>query len=254
LKVLVTFAVEPEFEPWRKLRKFVPTTVDRVTLYSAEIGGTKVDVVLTGMGAENARRATQGILGRSYDACVSSGFAGSLKREHNVADVLVATSVRQVGGGALECNPALVRRCVSTGGVKQVQVFLTSNGIVESAETKAALGESGDAVEMESFTILSIAGDCNVPAVAVRAISDRFDQNVPMDFSGSIDQCGHVLKGKLAREIASNPFKIPALIRLGRQSNMAAERLTQFLEKYIERLSTEGARENTARLEKVALG
>jgi hypothetical protein len=61
-----------------------------------------------------------------------------------------------------------------------------------------------------------------------------------------------VLKGKLAREIASNPFKIPALIRLGRQSNMAAERLTQFLEKYIAGLSTEGDRENTARFEKVA--
>jgi adenosylhomocysteine nucleosidase len=252
LKVLVTFAVEPEFEPWRKVRKFVATTVDGKAVYSAEIGGTKVDVVLTGMGAENARRATQGILGRSYGACVSSGFAGSLKREHGVADILVATSVRQVGGRAVECNPALVQSCVSTGGVKQVPVFLTSNGIVDSAEKKAALGESGDAVEMESFTILSIAEDCNVPAVAVRAISDRFDQNVPMDFSGSIDQCGHVLKGKLAREIASNPFKIPALIRLGRQSNMAAERLTQFLEKYIAGLSTEGDRENTARFEKVA--
>jgi nucleoside phosphorylase len=254
LKVLVTFAVEPEFAPWRKLRKFVATTVNGITVYSAEIGGTAVDVVLTGMGAENARRATRGILGRSYAACISSGFAGSLKTEHDVADILVATSVRQVGGGAVECNPGLARSCASVGGVKKVQTFLTSDGIVNSVEKKAVLGESGDAVEMESFTILSMAQHCDVPAIAIRAISDRFDQSLPVDFSGSIDQCGHVLKGKLAGEIASNPFKIPALIRLGRQSRMAAERLTQFLEQYIERLSTEGARENTARLEKVALG
>jgi adenosylhomocysteine nucleosidase len=177
-----------------------------------------------------------------------------LKREYGVADILVANSVRQVGGGAVECNPALVQSCLGISGVKRVQTFLTSEGIVGSVEKKAALGESGDAVEMESFAILSIAQDRGVPAVAIRVISDRFDQNMPIDFSGSIDQCGQVMKGKLAREIASNPFKIPALIRLGRQSNEAAERLTGVLESYIERLSTEAVRENSARLEKVALG
>jgi adenosylhomocysteine nucleosidase len=254
LKVLVTFAVEPEFAPWRKLRKFVTAKVSGITVYSTEIGGTTVDVVLTGMGADNARRAAQAILSRSYGACVSSGFAGALKREYGVADILVAASVRQVGGNAVECNPTLVQSCLSISGVKRVQTFLTSEAIVDSAEKKTALGESGDAVEMESFTILSIAEDCDVPAIAIRVISDRFDQNMPIDFSGSIDQCGHVMKGKLAREIASNPFKIPALIRLGRQSNVASERLARFLESYIERLSTEGARENSARLEKVALG
>jgi len=255
LKVLVTFAVEPEFAPWRKLRRFVAAKVSGTTVYSTQIGGAKVDVVLTGMGAENARRATQAVLSRSYAVCVSSGFAGALKREYGVADVLVASSVRQVrGASALECNPALVKRSLSIRGVKNVQTFLTSEGIVDSAEEKAALAGSGDAVEMESFAVLSIAEDCEVPAIAIRAISDRFDQKMPMDFSGSIDQCGHVMKGKLAREIASNPFKIPALIRLGRQSNAAAERLIQFLESYIEQLSTEGVPENTERLEKVAGG
>jgi adenosylhomocysteine nucleosidase len=255
LKVLVTFAVEPEFVPWRKLRRFVATKVSGITVYSTEIGGVIVDVVLTGMGADNARRATQAVLSRSYALCVSSGFAGALKREHGVGDILVASSVRQVRGSSVrECDPALVKTCLRISGVKKVPTLLTSDGIVDSAAEKAALGDSGDAVDMESFTILSVAQDCDVPAIAIRAISDRFDQKMPMDFSGSVDQCGHVMKGKLAREIASNPFKIPALIRLGRQSNAAAERLTQFLESYIEQLSTEGVPENTQRLEKVARG
>jgi adenosylhomocysteine nucleosidase len=255
LKVLVTFAVEPEFASWRKSRTFVATMVNGTTVYSSEMGGAKVDVVLTGMGPANARRATQAALSRSHAMCISAGFAGALKREHGVADILVATRVRQIdGSGTVECNPALVEGCLRVGGVKNVDTFLTSEKIVESAKEKAALAECGDAVEMESFAVLSVAEDCDVPAIAIRVISDRLDQNMPMDFSGSIDQCGHVMKGKLAREIASDPFKIPALIRLGRQSKTASERLAKFLESYIEHLSVAGVPENTARLEKVARG
>jgi adenosylhomocysteine nucleosidase len=254
LKVLVTFAVEPEFTPWRKFRKFLATTVNGITVYSSEMGGTRLDVVLTGMGPANARRAAESVTSaNAYAICISSGFAGALKAEHKVGEVLVAETVQRVGEiNRIRCDGALVRDAAKGLGAKKVAGFLTSENIVESAEEKAALAKSGDAVDMESFAILSVAEDRGVPAIAIRAVSDRFDQIIPMDFSGSIDQCGHVLKGKLARDIMNDPRKIPALIRLGRQSSVASERLTKFLEGYVERLSMQEFGETRAGLERVA--
>jgi adenosylhomocysteine nucleosidase len=222
-------------------------------VYGARISAAEVDVVLTGMGPANARRAAESVMTTAYAACISSGFAGALKAEHEVGEVLIAETVgeaREMNG--IPSDRTLLRDAAIGQNVKVVQRFLTTERVARSPEEKARLAEFGDAVEMESYAILSVAVAHNVPAIAIRVISDRFDQVIPMDFSGSIDQCGHVLKGKLARDLLSDPRKIPALIRLGRQSSVASEHLIGFLESYIERLSMPGGDENPLGLEKVA--
>jgi adenosylhomocysteine nucleosidase len=253
LRILVTFAVEPEFAGWRKSRNFAATALGRTMVYGARISAAEVDVVLTGMGPANARRAAESVMTTAYAACISSGFAGALKAEHEVGEVLIAETVgeaREMNG--IPSDRTLLRDAAIGQNVKVVQRFLTTERVARSPEEKARLAEFGDAVEMESYAILSVAVAHNVPAIAIRVISDRFDQVIPMDFSGSIDQCGHVLKGKLARDLLSDPRKIPALIRLGRQSSVASEHLIGFLESYIERLSMPGGDENPLGLEKVA--
>jgi adenosylhomocysteine nucleosidase len=252
LKVLVTFAVEPEFATWRKSREFVATAVGRVTVYSSEIGGATVNVALTGMGPANARRAAEAVLTDAYALCISSGFAGALKPDGQVGDVLVARAIRDLHEGeTIQCPNGLVSDA-SADGAKMAEMLLSSDEIVTAKEDKAHLSRLADAVDMESYTILSVAGRHGVPGVAIRAISDRFDQIIPMDFSGSVNECGQILKGKLAREIASDPSKIPALIRLGRQSRLASDRLATFLERYIHGLSNRAEREDSVGLEKVA--
>lgn len=241
MKILVTFAVEAEFAPWRKLRKFVASSLVDVPTFRAAIGAANVEVILTGMGPANARRATEIGLSVEHDACISSGFAGALKPEYKIADVLVASSVRKFGGvESIQSDAALVENALRANGAAEVKGFVCVDSVVETREDKRDLAEFGDAVEMESYAVLAVAAQRKVPAVAIRAISDRLDQRLPMDFSGTIDQCGHVLKGRLARRIASDPLKIPALIRLGKQSQAAATRLAEFLEIYIERLSAPG--------------
>jgi adenosylhomocysteine nucleosidase len=250
---LVTFAVEPEFAAWRKSRNFTATAVGATTVYRSRINGAEVDVVLTGMGPANARQAAESVMTVAYAVCISAGFAGALKAEHEVGEVLVAEAVGQTGEtNSLPSDRRLLRDALECGNAKAVQRFLTSEKVAASPEEKARLSEFGDAVEMESYAILRVAVKHHLPAIAIRAISDRFDQLIPMDFSGSMDQCGHVLKGKLARDILSDPRKIPALIRLGRQSSAAREHLIDFLESYIERLSMQGGYENPLGLEKVA--
>ena len=252
---MLTFAVEPEFAPWKKSRNFAEATVGGFKVHTATIGDASVDVVVTGMGPANARRVVEAVISDSHAACISSGFAGSLKREHSVGEVLIAAAVERVeDGGIIRCDVAMVREAESAGGAKKVEKFLCAEKIADSAEGKSRLALLGDAIEMESYAILSVAAKHSIPAVAIRAISDRFDEDMPVDFSGSIDDTGKILKGKLALEIAGDPLKIPALIRLGRQTKLASERLIEFLESYIARLSVQDRGETATGLEKAARG
>jgi nucleoside phosphorylase len=255
LKILVTFAVEPEFAPWKKSRNFREAKVAGASIFTATIDGVGVDVVVTGMGSVNASRAVGAVISNSYTACISSGFAGSLKREHNIGEILIAEIVQRVEDAAtIRCDAGLVRQAETVAGTKKVERFLSAEKIAGSAREKSILAASGDAIEMESYAVLAVAAEHQLPAVAVRAISDRFDEDMPLDFSSSIDDRGQILKGKLALEIAGDPLKIPALIRLGRQSKLASEHVMEFFESYIKSLSVEDGGGIGAAFEKVARG
>ena len=50
MRILVTFAVEAEFAPWRKLRTLEPVHLNGVVMFRCQIGRATVDFVMTGMG------------------------------------------------------------------------------------------------------------------------------------------------------------------------------------------------------------
>src|SRR5258705_451931 len=77
MRILVTFAVEAEFAPWRKLRNLEEINLSNVDVFRARIGSAKVDFVVTGMGVENASRSANALLGEPYQVCITSGFGGT---------------------------------------------------------------------------------------------------------------------------------------------------------------------------------
>ena len=183
MKVLLTFAVEPEFAPLRKLRQFEEFRIGDVSVYQARIGRATVDVVVTGMGPANAQRAAEAAMSVPHTICICSGFCGALKSEHHVGDILAARVVQQMGKNkTIQCSQGLVTNAWGDGA-KHAQRFLSSEKIVATAEEKARLAPFADAVDMESFAILSVAHERKLSAVAIRVVSDRFDQDVPVDFS-----------------------------------------------------------------------
>jgi adenosylhomocysteine nucleosidase len=237
LKVLLTFAVEPEFAPLRKLREFEEFRIGDVSIYQARIGRATVDVVVTGMGPANAQRAAEAAMSVPHTICICSGFCGALKSEHHVGDILAARAVQQMGKNkTIECSQGLVTNAWGDGA-KHAQHFLSSEKIVATAEEKARLAPFADAVDMESFAILSVAHERKLSAVAIRVVSDRFDQDVPVDFSATVDEKGRVRIAGVLQKVVFHPINIPALIRLGRESKTAAEGLANFLEAYIKKIS-----------------
>ena len=237
MRVLVTFAVGAEFAPWRKRRDLRAVEVNGVALHQAQIGGAKVDLVVTGMGIENAGRVAHAVMEQPYQFCISAGFAGALGDKFAVGDVLVAEGVQRLGKSkTLKCSQTLVV-AARDDGAKQVDLFLTSDHVVGTVEEKKQLAPFAGAVEMESFAIATAAKARGVSMVAIRVVSDTTERDLPIRMDTMVNERGHLRVGGVVRQVVSHPLQLPALIRLGRDSKAAAETLANFLEAFIKNLS-----------------
>jgi adenosylhomocysteine nucleosidase len=237
MRVLVTFAVEAEFAPWRKLRDMRNSKVGEIAVSQAQIGRASVDFVVTGMGSENARRVANVVMAQPYNFCIASGLAGALKPEHTIGSILTADAVQQIGKAKTMQSSRRLVRAASMDGAFRSKMFLTSDSVIRSAEEKAQLAPFGDAVDMESFSILSAAHEHKISVVAIRVISDTSTRDMPIFLDTLVDDEGRVSIGGVVRKLVRHPIQLPALIRLGRDSKTAAEALAHFLEAYIKRLS-----------------
>jgi adenosylhomocysteine nucleosidase len=237
MRILVTFAVEAEFAPWRKLRNLEETTIAGTTVFRAQVGRAQADFALTGMGIENAFRVTDILLSEPYQFCITSGFAGSLKEGDSVGNVLVADAIQELGKSkTLACSRNLVE-AARNDGASRVRMFLTTDHVVRTIAEKKELSPFADAVEMESFGVLSAAAGHQRPAVAIRVISDSMRSDMPAIVDTAVDERGRVKVGEVARYVARHPLQLPALVRLGRDSKTAAEALAHFLEAFIKKIS-----------------
>lgn len=240
MRILVTFAVEAEFAPWRKrheFRPFEPTQGAAANI--ATIAGAEVIVGLTGIGPEAAFSKTCDFTwGEVLDLCITTGFAGALRPEYQVADILVAREIvadearAKVFGTRIKSTQRLLDAAASCGA-KVVDRFYSSPTAIRTAQEKAALGDFADAVEMESFEVLSEALAWMTEGVAVRVVSDTVNEDLPLDFSRVVNGGGEISIGRLAGQIARKPSAIPGLVRLGKRSGDAAKRLADFLDGYI---------------------
>lgn len=240
MRVLVTFAVPTEFAGWRRRHRFVREPnmllgleMARCPVYRKGVGETEILAALTGIGAVRARRAARYALQSAPEICISSGLAGAVKEIYSRGEVLAASQVAETPGKNLvRCDPALIERAAACGA-RVVERFLTSPSVVTTAAEKRALGAQGDAVEMESAGVLAAASAANIPAVAIRVISDDAGQDLPVDFNRVLNAKGNVRPVRLLGSIAAGPERIRGLLQLAGDSRRASAKLAEFLDRYI---------------------
>jgi nucleoside phosphorylase len=237
MRVLVTFAIENEFAPWRRMHKWSVTDAV-LEAYETTVGNTKVFVVLTGVGSEHAWDSTAITHWgeHPFDVIVSSGLAGALRAEHKVGEVLVARAICDFKPQKpLQCDKELVQ-LAGMCGAKIVQAFYTSDQIMIRAEEKRKLADLADAVEMESRRVVGqghMPGWRDSRCVAIRAISDEVEENLPLDFNKVLDFRGDVKPRLIMAEVIRRPQILPSLVRFGWRSLRAAKSLAIFLDRYI---------------------
>jgi len=233
MKVLVTFALAPEFAPWRRRRAFLFDHSAGLPAWTVRLGAAELRVALTGMGPHHASRSIYTLLADRPDFIISAGLCGSLRPDYRSADVLVARALSSSSSTKpLRADESLFQFAAASGA-RPVGLFHTCDAILRTPEDKAMLAPLAHAADMESYVILEAAAAHRMPAVAIRAVSDTHDQSLPYDFSRALNHLGHLSLVRLFGHIARRPHKLPELIRLGRSSNAAAASLASFLDDFL---------------------
>lgn len=258
MRILVTFAIKAEFSQWSSRHPFVPYEFENwetrraYDLFKANIGADEVTVLLTGIGGKNAANAMLSIPVENHDVCISSGLAGSLEAELKPGDIVVARTTETLDQSYRAASDADLADLAVSCGAKPVNVSLTSEKIVATAEEKEELSRKGSVVEMETSYILAAAKQKGVPCVAVRAISDAADEDLPVDFGRILDSHGHLKMGGLLKEVGLSPYRIPLLLQFSRQSRAAGKSLADFLDRYVFAVSQNWARVAQPKIEEVS--
>jgi adenosylhomocysteine nucleosidase len=198
--VLVCFAVPQEARPFQKFIR----------------GRDDVRVLITGMGARNAERAISKALSQFRPARVfTCGFAGALNPDLLIGDVV--------------CEREILLK-----GAKPVAFHYATRVAITEVEKSALRARTGaDVVEMESAVITRACRAAGVECVTLRAISDTAQEDLPLDFNALMTAEETLSPLKLTLAILKAPQKIPALMRLGRSSALAATRLAEVLARVV---------------------
>jgi len=239
MHILVTFAVEAEFAPWAKLRQFQEKQVAAdhgsggFKAFEARVADHTVWVHLTGIGCPALRSLALGAQHAGADVLISSGLTGSLRKEHSVGEVVAPRRIGTLRDATgLAASPELLR-LAERHGAKLVDTLLTADHIVESGEEKSRLARLADVVDMESHRIIKEFAFSNLPAAAIRAVSDGSDEDLPVDFSRCLTVEGKLKPGPLLKSLLESPSKVPDLIRFGARSKRAARNLAQFMDSFV---------------------
>jgi adenosylhomocysteine nucleosidase len=237
VRIFVTLALEAEFVPWRRVRRFREASGGGIREFQAEADGAEVRVVLTGAGRIPAQRAMEKALGSGADVCIASGVAGGLRTGQRVGEILAARRSQELSSQRIRESDARLFEEAVSAGARAAEMFCTAHYVLAKAEDKQRMGRIAEAVDMETFHVMEAAGERGIPCVAVRALSDLAEEDLAFDFSAMMNSEGNVNYGRLAARVAMAPQRLPGLLRLGRQTRLAAGELARFLETFIGRLA-----------------
>ena len=236
MRIFLTFALENEFAPWRKSRAFRKRDGERRGSFIANIEGAEAIVALTGVGPARAREVMDEVLqrdARDFDVCISTGLCGAVSPEYEVEEIVVAKGVFSPAERTEIRSDAELFRSACDLGARPATRFCTVDRVLVTRNEKSQFARTGGIVEMESFAVMGRAAAVKIRTVAIRAVSDAADEDLPLDMNRIFNPSGTVSMRRVAGQIARHPGSIPRLARLGAQSRKAAEKLADFLDRYL---------------------
>jgi adenosylhomocysteine nucleosidase len=242
MKVLVTFAVAPEFAPWRRRWRFQGASDHGARAWHATVFGCDVTALLTGMGSKAAVLAVEALAReRIFDMGISSGLAGALREDFKPGDIVAPRLViRDSSSPELKISrlgvDSRLRELAIHCGARGTECLFTADRVLITRSEKKRFASRADAVDMESFEVIAEADASGLPCVIIRSISDVSSEDLPIDFNRTRSGDDQVSWSKVLLELRRHPLAMFPLLRFARQSRRAAEALADFLDTYIEAL------------------
>lgn len=211
----------------------------------------EVGLIMCGPGEERAAEAARLLVDRQGPSVlISAGFSGGLKEGHFPGDILFGTRIlpSREGGEVYEIEQRIMRGARAAMGEFSEQglasrshrreyraveaTLLTQPRIVVTAKDKARLGETtgADGVDMESRGVVSVARAKGLPWVAVRAVSDSVDQDLPLDFNEFLTPSGDPDRLRIFLKCLTTSGLFGKLMALRRTTKEVGQDMTLFLE------------------------
>jgi len=214
-----------------------PVRVGRLKAFRCRAGEHDLLLAEAGMGFKNAAAAAEALLGTTRpDLLISAGFCGGIAPELRVGDVAVSRELCIVADGAVRQVPVevaaagrtFVARQAAAGARVFASLFAGTPAIMAKKQLASLLppGAPCPVVEMESSAIAIVAVEHGIPFMGIRTVSDPANEELGFSLDEFTDKSLRIRPHRVALTILRKPWIIPQLIRLARNSRIAAASLS----------------------------
>ncbi|MGD0191273.1 MAG: hypothetical protein ABSD74_11075 [Rhizomicrobium sp.] len=177
-------------------------------------------------------RANEAIAG-----IISIGIAGALSPSLRIGDCIIASEI--VSEGRRYPADALWTQRLS-GAIAEAHIGPTAGAdtMLTEPDQKRALYRTTNAlaVDMESHVAAQYASDHDIPFAALRVVSDEAAHALPPAALKAMKPDGGIDVPAVMGSLLRNPLQLPALIRTGRDSELAFKLLFRCLDRLGPRL------------------
>ncbi|HPX60942.1 MAG TPA: hypothetical protein PLN25_04135 [Deltaproteobacteria bacterium] len=200
------------------------------------------DVLLaeSGMGMLNAGWGAAALTGKGVDLIISAGFGGAVKSGLQVGNVVMARNILQLHGNDLEtvCVGFYGQNSIAESLSLPLGTFISCDTILNKRDLAGLLPDecTNPVVEMETAAIARVAAQHGTPFLALRSISDPWNEELDFSIDEFCDDSMQIRIPKVLRTIAQRPHIIPQLIRLARNSRIAAKALSTAMEQLLKQI------------------
>lgn len=182
---------------------------------------------LCGMGPAAAAQAAEALLADGVGALLAFGTAGALAPALRPGTLLLPEQVLFSGRDYAVATPWRSHVAARIHGeVLSGPLLTVATACGQSAEKRALHARSGAvAVDMESGAVAAVATAAGKPFLALRALVDPVERDLPRSALVGVDAYGRPRLSALLAALARRPWEIAVLLRLGREMNAALQSL-----------------------------
>jgi adenosylhomocysteine nucleosidase len=203
--------------------------------HTGTLGGRALVVAATGEGARRAEEGLAALLAAvEVEEVLVLGVAGGLSPGLAVGALVAGAWVRHEAGGAAltPARPALPG--VADGTVLTVERIAST--CADKSRLWEGIGSPAPAVvDLESAVYARAASAADLPWRVVRAVSDRAEEDLPLDLETFRDPDGAVSRARVARHAATRPALLRRLLALKAVVESCSVRLAESVERELAR-------------------
>lgn len=235
----IVAAFAEEIRPLRhRLQQTKARSLGRRKVVTGRLSDSEVVLMVTGEGALRAREALAELLERTeIDALIAIGVAGGLSPKLAAGSLVLATSVRNGAGEVPLPDPAMLARARRLEEVREGAVLSQEEIVIDPVAKnrlwRESAGPSALVVDLESASYARAAAERSIPYLVARAVSDGHDETLPLDFNRFRRVDGSIDRGRLSRHVLLHPSLVPELLQLRERVQDCAERLADFVERFL---------------------